>query len=92
MINPKMQYEEKKIEVLGKKMAYVDTGEGDPLVFFHGNITSSFMYRNFMPHLESFARCIAVDNIGQGDSDKLEGSMYRLKDHQKYIDGFITKF
>jgi haloalkane dehalogenase len=89
MINPKMQYEKKKIEVLGKKMAYVDTGEGDPLVFFHGNITSSFMYRNIMPHLESFARCIAVDNIGQGDSDKLEGSMYRLKDHQQYIDGFM---
>ncbi len=89
MINPKMQYEKKKIEVLGKKMAYVDTGEGDPLVFFHGNITSSFMYRNIMPHVESLARCIAVDNIGQGDSDKLEGSMYRLKDHQEYINGFM---
>ena len=81
MIDPKMRYEKKYIEVLGKRMAYVDAGAGDPIVFFHGNITSSFMYRNIIPHVESFARCIAVDNIGQGDSDKLEGSMYRLRDH-----------
>jgi len=89
MIDPKMRYEKKYIEVLGKRMAYVDAGAGDPIVFFHGNITSSFMYRNIIPHVESLARCIAVDNIGQGDSDKLEGSMYRLRDHQKFIDGFM---
>ena len=89
MISPRMQYEKKKIEVHGKQMAYVDVGEGDPVVFFHGNITSSFMYRNIIPHIEPLARCIAVDNIGQGDSDKLENSMYRLKDHQKFTDGFM---
>lgn len=89
MINPKMQYEKKKIEVLGKKMAYVDVGEGDPIVFFHGNITSSFMWRNIIPYVEGMARCIAIDNIGQGDSDKLEGSMYRLADHQPYTNGIL---
>ncbi|MFP6869092.1 MAG: hypothetical protein VCE91_07025 [Nitrospinota bacterium] len=51
MIDPKMRYEKKYIEILGKRMAYVDAGAGDPIVFFHGNITSSFMYRNIIPHV-----------------------------------------
>ncbi len=89
MIDPAMRYEKKTVEVLGKRMAYVDEGEGDPIVFFHGNITSSFMYRNIIPHALPLARCVAVDNIGQGDSEKLDGSMYRLEDHQRYIDGFM---
>jgi haloalkane dehalogenase len=90
MINPKMNYEKKRMEVNGKQMAYVDTGDGDPIVFFHGNITSSYMWRNVIPHVEGFARCIAIDNIGQGDSDKLEGSMYRLADHQPFTNGLLA--
>ena len=78
-------------------MAFVDTGGPgdvrDPILFFHGNITSSYMWRNIIPHVEDQARCIAVDNIGQGDSEKQpdsgEGS-YRLAEHQDYIDGFIS--
>jgi len=70
-------------------MAYVDVGRGDPIVFFHGNITSSYMWRNVIPHVADLGRCIAVDNIGQGDSDKIPGSMYRLADHQPYIDGLM---
>ncbi|MEE9256666.1 MAG: haloalkane dehalogenase [bacterium] len=89
MINPKMKYEKKFAEVLGKKMTYVEAGEGDPIVFFHGNITSSYMWRNIIPHVEGLGRCIAIDNIGQGDSDKLEGSMYRLADHQPYTNGLM---
>ncbi len=84
-----MKYEKKRVEVNGKNMAYVDTGEGDPIVFFHGNITSSYMWRNVIPHVEGLARCIAIDNIGQGDSDKLKGSMYRLKDHQPFTNGLM---
>lgn len=72
-----MRYEKKFVEVLGKRMAFVEAGEGAPIVFFHGNITSSYMWRNVIPHLEGLGRCVAIDNIGQGDSDKLEGSMYR---------------
>lgn len=50
-ISPKMPYEKQFVEVLGQKMAYVEHGEGDPIVFLHGNATSSYMWRNIMPHL-----------------------------------------
>ena len=73
-IDPKMRYEKKYLEVNGRRMAYVDEGEGDPIVFVHGNATSSYMWRNIMPHLEGMGRLIALDNIGQGDSDKLPDS------------------
>jgi len=88
-----MRYEKKKITVLGRRMAYVDTGgPGDPMVFFHGNVTSSYMWRNIIPHVEGAARCIAIDNIGQGDSEKLENTgpgSYRLAEHQTYINAFM---
>jgi haloalkane dehalogenase len=87
-----MRYPKRYATVLGKRMAYVEAGQGDPIVFLHGNITSSFMWRNVMPHLEGLGRCIAVDNIGQGDSEKLAGSgpgSYRLAEHQRYIDGLL---
>jgi len=88
-----MRYEKQHVTVHGKRMAYVDTGGGgDPILFLHGNITQSYMWRNIIPHVESQARCVAVDNIGQGDSEKLDDSgpgSYRLEEHQRYIDGFI---
>lgn len=88
-----MRYEKRFVSVHGRQMAYVDTGgDGASIVFLHGNITQSYMWRNIIPHVEPLARCIAVDNIGQGDSDKLEKSgpgSYRLKQHQHYIDGFM---
>jgi haloalkane dehalogenase len=92
-IDSTMRYEKREIEVHGKKMAYVDAGgPGDPIVFLHGNITQSYMWRNVIPHVEPFARCIALDNIGQGDSEKLDDSgpdSYRLAEHQHYVDGFL---
>ncbi|MFB3101955.1 MAG: alpha/beta fold hydrolase, partial [Alphaproteobacteria bacterium] len=72
MISAEMPYGKKKILVNGYQMAVVDEGEGDPIVFLHGNATSSYMWRNIMPHLEGLGRLIAIDNIGQGDSDKLK--------------------
>jgi haloalkane dehalogenase len=90
--NPTMRYVKRHATVLGKRMAYVEAGQGDPIVFLHGNVTSSFMWRNVMPHLESVGRCVAIDNIGQGDSEKLAGSgpgSYRLAEHQRYIDGLL---
>ena len=66
--------EKKTIEVLGRRMAYVETGEGDPVVFQHGNPTSSYLWRNVMPHVAPFARCIAIDLVGMGDSEKLDDS------------------
>ncbi len=90
-----MKYEKHRLSVHGKQMAYVDTGgTSDPIVFLHGNVTQSYMWRNIIPHVEPMARCIAVDNIGQGDSDKLECSgagSYRLAEHQRYIDGFLDQ-
>lgn len=96
-IASKMKYEKQKVTIRGKTMAFVDTGEAgdtrDPILFFHGNITSSYIWRNIIPHVEDQARCIAVDNIGQGDSEKLNNSgegSYRLSEHQEYIDGFMS--
>ena len=62
------ELEKQFIEVLGKKMAYHERGEGNPIVFQHGNPTSSYLWRNIIPHLESQGRCIAIDLIGMGDS------------------------
>lgn len=85
-----MNCEKQYVDVNGSRMAYVEAGEGDPIVFLHGNITSSYMWRNIIPHVEHLGRCIAIDNIGQGDSQKLEGSMYRLADHQPFTDGILA--
>ena len=90
MIEPRMRYEKKFAQVLGRNMAYVESGEGDPIVFFHGNITSSYMWRNVIPHVEGLGRCIAIDNIGQGDSEKLPGVPCTvLVDHQPFTNALM---
>jgi len=71
MVSADSRYEKKRIEVLGHTMAYVAVGEGDPIVFLHGNPTSSYLWRNVIPHLQELGHCIAPDLIGMGDSDKL---------------------
>jgi len=76
------------IEVLGKRMAYVEMGSGDPIVFQHGNPTSSYLWRNIMPQLAEYGRCIAVDLIGMGDSDKLDDpgpDRYRYVEHREHL-------
>jgi len=76
------------IDVNGKRMAYVEMGEGDPIVFQHGNPTSSYLWRNIMPQLAGKGRCIAVDLIGMGDSDKLDDpgpDSYRYVEHRDYL-------
>ena len=87
-----MTWNKKYIDVLGKQIAYVEMGEGDPIIFQHGNPTSSYLWRNIMPQLQSLGRCIAMDLIGMGDSEKLEdkGNMtYSYDTHKKYFDGFL---
>ena len=82
----------KFVDVRGRRMAYVEAGSGDPIVFLHGNPTSSYLWRNIMPHLESQGRCLAPDLIGMGDSDKLENSgpeRYRFVEHREYLDGVL---
>jgi haloalkane dehalogenase len=76
------------VEVHGSQMHYVDEGTGDPILFLHGNPTSSYLWRNIIPHLTSLGRCIAPDLIGMGKSDKPDIG-YRFFDHARYLDGFI---
>lgn len=86
------EHPKKTITVKGKTMSYVEMGEGDPIVFQHGNPTSSYLWRNVMPHLQDQGRCIAIDLIGMGDSDKLDDSgpdSYTLMEHQEYFDGAL---
>ena len=81
--------EKKNINVLGKKMTYVDKGEGDPIIFQHGNPASSFLWRNIIPYLENQGRCIAIDLIGMGDSDKLTdngNNTYSYHIQKQYFD------
>lgn len=71
-----------------KRMAYIDIGKGDPIVFLHGNPTSSYLWRDVMPHLEGQGRLIAPDLIGMGDSEKLDNSgpdSYSFIEHRKYL-------
>ncbi|MDO9125792.1 MAG: haloalkane dehalogenase [Parvibaculum sp.] len=73
-------------------MAYSEMGEGDPIVFLHGNPTSSYLWRNVMPHLADQGRCIAPDLIGMGDSDKLEPSgpeRYTFREHRRFLESFL---
>jgi haloalkane dehalogenase len=82
-----------QVEVDGRAMAYVERGTGDPIVLLHGNPTSSYLWRNVIPYLESLGRCIAPDLIGMGDSDKLTASgpdRYRLVEHRAYLDGLLA--
>lgn len=82
----------KFVDVLGKSMAYVEAGEGAPIVLLHGNPTSSYLWRNIIPHLAPHGRCLAPDLIGMGDSDKLEDSgpgRYRFVEHRRYLDAFF---
>ena len=66
--------QKRRRRVLGREMAYVEVGQGDPIVLLHGNPTSSYLWRNVLPHLQPLGRCIAPDLIGMGDSDKLQWS------------------
>ncbi len=80
--------------VEGKKMAYHESGAGPAVVFLHGNPTSSYLWRNVVPHLAGRARCVVPDLIGHGDSDKLDDTgpgSYRFVEHRRYLDGLLDQ-
>jgi len=79
----------KRARVLDTEMAYVDTGTGKPVVFLHGNPTSSYLWRNVLPHVASTHRCLAPDLVGMGDSGKAPAGSYRFADHARYLDGWL---
>ena len=87
-ISADFPFESHYVEVLGSKMHYIDEGEGDPILFLHGNPTSSYLWRNVIPYVSDDARVIAVDLIGMGKSDKPDID-YSFVDHAKYVEAFI---
>jgi haloalkane dehalogenase len=92
-----MTWTEKKFETVnGRRMAYVEMGDpaGDPILFLHGNPTSSYLWRNIMPYMTGLGRCIAPDLIGMGDSEKLPDSgpdSYRFVEHSDYLDKLLDQ-
>ncbi len=82
-------YERRRIQVLDSEMASVDTGAGDPIVFLHGNPTSSYLWRHVIPHVAEQGRCLAPDLIGMGESGKAPGGSYRFVDHARYLDAWF---
>ena len=92
MISAEQPHPKQYVEVHGRKMAYIEVGSGDPIVFLHGNPTSSYLWRNVIPHLKMAGRCIAPDLIGMGDSQKLDDpgpGSYRFVEHRHYLDGLL---
>ncbi len=87
-ISAAFPFESKFLEVRGSKMHYVEQGEGDPILFLHGNPTSSYLWRNVIPHVSGHGRCIAPDLIGMGKSDKPDLE-YRFFEHANYVEDFI---
>jgi haloalkane dehalogenase len=89
-ISAKFPFESKYVEIHGSKIHYIDEGSGDPILFLHGNPTSSYLWRNIIPYMVPHGRCIAMDLIGMGKSDK-PNLDYRFFAHSEYVEGFIDK-
>jgi haloalkane dehalogenase len=92
MMSATFPYQKKRKPVLGLEMAYVDEGQGDPIVFLHGNPTFSYLWRNILPHVQGLGRIIAPDLIGMGDSQKLPNSgpgSYTFVEHRSLLDGLL---
>lgn len=89
-ISSSFPFESKYLDIKGSKMHYIDIGQGDPVLFLHGNPTSSYLWRNIIPYLQPNARCIAPDLIGMGKSDKPDIA-YTFEDHYDYLVEFIEK-
>jgi haloalkane dehalogenase len=93
-LDARFPIEKRRLDIDGVPMAYVDVGEGDPIVFLHGNPTSSYLWRNVMPHVVPLGRCIAPDLVGMGDSGKLPepGALsYTFVEHRRYLDGLLDE-
>jgi haloalkane dehalogenase len=83
---------QKKYQLInGLKMAYVEIGQGDPIIFLHGNPTSSYIWRNIIPHVQHLGRCIAPDLMGMGDSDKFaDKAEYTFGNNEKFLSQFLA--
>ena len=88
-VSPHDRYERRTVRVLDTELALVDTGRGDPIVLLHGNPTSSYLWRNVIPHVETLGRCLAPDLVGMGDSGRAPTGRYRFVDHARYLDAWF---
>jgi haloalkane dehalogenase len=79
----------RRVRVLETEMSYVDVGAGRPIVFLHGNPTSSYLWRNIIPYVSKLGRCLAPDLIGMGRSGKSPHDAYRFVDHARYLDAWF---
>lgn len=79
----------KQTRVLDTDMSYVDVGNGDPIVFLHGNSTSSYLWRNIIPYVSDLGRCLAPDLVGMGRSGPAPDGGYRFADHARYLDAWF---
>jgi haloalkane dehalogenase len=82
-------YTRRRLAVLDSDMAFIDVGGGRPIVLLHGNPTSSYLWRNVIPHVELLRRCLAPDLIGMGDSGKNPTGNYRFVDHARYLAAWL---
>jgi haloalkane dehalogenase len=82
-------YPRARARVLDTEMSYVDEGTGDPIVFLHGNPTSSYLWRNIIPYVSDHGRCLAPDLVGMGQSGASPGAAYRFVDHARYLDAWF---
>ena len=93
MINPQISssdvHPRQRVAVLDAEISYVDTGKGDPIVFLHGNPTSSYLWRNIIPYLSDLGRCLAPDLVGMGQSGKSPAKAYQFVDHARYLDAWF---
>jgi len=88
-INPADPHPRRRVRVLDSEISYVDTGHGDPIVFLHGNPTSSYLWRNVIPHVSGLGRCLAPDMVGMGRSSSSPRKAYRFSDHAAYLDAWF---
>ena len=95
MISASMPYGKCFKSIKGKSIAYIDVGDGAPIVLLHGNPTSSYLWRNVVPHLEGIGRVIVPDLIGHGDSEKLPDSegpeRYSFEISYEYLAGLLEE-
>ncbi|SEL81457.1 haloalkane dehalogenase [Blastococcus sp. DSM 46786] len=93
-VSPEDPFPRTRITVKDAEMAYVDVGTGESIVFLHGNPTSSYLWRNVIPHVQHLGRCIAPDLIGMGESDKLPDAgpgTYSFATHAGYLEEFLDR-
>ena len=88
-ISPTDPHARRRVRVLDSEISYVDTGRGDPIVFLHGNPTSSYLWRNIIPHVSGLGRCLAPDLVGMGRSGRSPREAYSFSDHAAFLDAWF---